>query len=409
MRWVAPIVPMMAIVTAAALSPGEAGRNWPQWLGPNHDGASPAKGVFAGRAAVRLRKAWSHPVEGGNAGLAVLGDGLYTLSADAESEYALALSASDGKERWRVKLDPVTGQPPTSTPAVAEGLVFTLSTACQLRALRAESGAPVWSLDLKARFGNQLRFGCLNSPFVEAGRLVVQAAGRDDHRVVGLDAATGNLVWSFKGDERVSYASPVPADLAGIRQLLVHHVRPGPPAASGLTGLRLSDGTFLWSTTFETEASWETPLALPGDRVLLLSLNDAKVVRLATANGRLEAQVAWAEPVLKSRVSPPVYHEGHVYGFGGDDLLCVEATSGRVLWKERTYPGSLILVDGHIVTVSTVSGLLRVVEATPAGYKEKGRLDVLGRGAACETPPSFAGGRIFVRSDEEIAAVEIGS
>ena len=34
---------------------------------------------------------------------------------------------------------------------------------------------------------------------------------------------------------------------------------------------------------------------------------------------------------------------------------------------------------------------------------------VLSRGGKAEAPPSFAGGRIFVRNDEEIAAVTIGN
>ena len=402
------VVLAMLLAASGALAlppPGD----WPQWLGPDHDGVSPDKGVFAGKPSVPLRKAWRHGIQGGRSGLAVVGERVYTLVADEEADYAIAVSAKDGKEQWRVKLDPLVNADlaPASTPAVAGGRVFALSNACQVRALDAESGKVVWAVDLKAKFGSQLRLGCLNSPFVEAGRLVVQAAGREDHRVVGLDVGTGELVWSFKGKERVSYASPVPADLGGVRQLLVHHIRPGPPPASGLTGLKLADGTELWSTTFEKEASWETPLALPGDQVLLLTWNDAKLVRLASKEGRFEASPVWVAAGLKSRVSPPVHHQDHLYGFGDDNLMCIERQSGRIVWKEKTYPGSLILVDGHLVTVSTVSGILRVVEATPAGYREKARLDVLSRGASCETPPSFAGGRIFLRNDEEIAAVEV--
>jgi outer membrane protein assembly factor BamB len=403
-------------VTMAALAGAGAARaagppsDWPQWLGPTHDGSSPAAGVF--KSSVALRKAWRHEVAGGRASVAVVGDTLFTLEADEQDEFALALDARDGGVKWRVKLDPVStgdGVGPGSTPAVGAGRVFTVTKACQLRALDAANGRVAWTADLKAKFGNELRLGCLSSPFVEGGRLVVQAAGKDDHRVVVLDAATGELVWSFKGAERVSYASPVAADLGGVRQLVVHHIRPGPPPASGLTGIKLADGTPLWTTTFEKEASWETPLALPGDRVLLVSWNDAKLVRLAAREGKLEAQSVWTAPAFKSRISPPVHHQGYLYGFGDDDLLCVEASSGRVVWKERTYLGSLILVDGPLVVVSNVSGLVRVVEATPAAYKEKARLEALGRGPTSETPPSFAGGRIFVRNEEEIVAIEVGS
>jgi hypothetical protein len=85
----------------------------------------------------------------------------------------------------------------------------------------------------------------------------------------------------------------------------------------------------------------------------------------------------------------------------------VEAATGKVAWKKRLYGGSVILVDGHLVVLSQASGEVRIVEATPAAYREKAKLEVLARGARADAPPSFADGRIFVRSDEEVAALSI--
>jgi hypothetical protein len=98
---------------------------------------------------------------------------------------------------------------------------------------------------------------------------------------------------------------------------------------------------------------------------------------------------------------------GHVYGFGGEFLVCLDAASGRTVWKEKIYPGSLILVDGRLVVQSQGSGLLRVVAATPAGYRELARAEVFAPGALSQTPPSFAGGRLFLRNSDEIVALEI--
>jgi hypothetical protein len=62
-------------------------------------------------------------------------------------------------------------------------------------------------------------------------------------------------------------------------------------------------------------------------------------------------------------------------------------SDGTTAWEERTYPGSVVLVDGQLVALSITAGVLRVVEATP--------------------PPSVVGRRIFVRNDEEVAAVDV--
>jgi len=64
-------------------------------------------------------------------------------------------------------------------------------------------------------------------------------------------------------------------------------------------------------------------------------------------------------------------------------------------------------VDGHLIILSITAGLVRVVEATPAVYRERARLEALARGSRAETPPSVAGRRVFVRNDEEAVAVDV--
>jgi outer membrane protein assembly factor BamB len=402
----------LAVLVAAPLAsggPGAPSTDWPRWLGPDQNGSTSGGGAL-GRPGLRLRKAWTHPIGGGRSGLAIAGGILYTLTTDGERQHAIALRTADGKPAWSVPLGPHTedGQlPPVSTPAVAGNLVFALGSDCILRALAADSGQARWQADLKQRFGAAPRRGCESSPFVEGGRLVLQPAGADDHRLVALDAGTGELAWTAKGRERANYSSPVAADIGGVRQVVVHHIATVENGQmSGLTGFRLADGALLWSATFERHLSVETPLVAP-EGVLLLTWNDARLARVSRSGDAWTAQTVWNNDAFKSRTSPPVYRDGHLYGFREDDLVCVRAGSGEVAWRERVYPGSLILVDGQLVVLSASAGLVRVVEATPEGYRERGRLEVLNRGAQTETPPSFAGGTIFVRNDEEVAAVVV--
>ena len=193
-------------------------------------------------------------------------------------------------------------------------------------------------------------------------------------------------------------------------QLLVHHAIAGPPPLGGLTALDPGTGAVLWSQTpAATKAfSFESPLVLGNDRVAVLTWNDfaAQQVKKDGASWRMDE--LWRSADLTASIAPPVLHEGHLYGFGGDDLACVEAATGKVAWKKRLYGGSAIFVDGHLVVLSQASGEVRVVEATPAAYREKAMLPVLARGARSDAPPSFADGRIFVRSDEEVVALSIG-
>jgi outer membrane protein assembly factor BamB len=396
-----------AILTLVPGPPVESA-DWPRWLGPSQNGTASADGALS-KPSLRLRKVWRHAIGGGRSGVVIADGRLFALVTDGETQRALALDATSGRVLWQVPVGPHVdaSMAPVSAPAVEGSRVFVLGTDCSLRALATATGERVWQVDLKQRFGSLLRRGCETSPFAENGRVVLQPGGPDDHRVVALDARNGDLIWSAKGVERANYSSPVAAEIAGVRQVVVHHVTVTPPQRSGLTGFRLEDGAMLWNRTFEANASTETPLVLPGDRVLLATWNDAKLARLKREGEQVAVESLWAKPVLRSRISPPVYKDGHVYGFNGDDLVCVRVETGDVVWKERMYAGSLILVDDALVILSASAGVLRVVDATPNGFRERTQLEVLNRGAQTETPPSFAAGMIFVRNDEEIVAISV--
>jgi outer membrane protein assembly factor BamB len=397
----------LILAASAATAPAPA-VDWPQYLGPSGTGVVDAKGTFA--AGFQLRKGWSAPVEGGTSGLAVAQGRVFTLDQRDDQDVVVALSADDGRELWRAPLDPTaagaTGGP-GSTPAVIGDLVFTLSTACRLRAHDVATGAVKWDTDLVKRFGASARRGCHSSPIVAGNRLVLQPAGAEDHRVVALDPRTGDLAWSAKGVERAPYSTPVLAEVGGQAVVLVHHVAVGPPPRSGLTALRPSDGTLVWSHTLPQNVSFETPVVLPGARVAVVTWNDTQVVRVASEGGTTRVVPDWTTTDLKSHVSPPVVAGGHVYGFSGDTLSCLRAEGGPPVWSTKLYPGSAVLADGHLVVLGASSGLLRVAEARPDGWREKGSVQALPRGARADTPPALAGNRIFVRGEDSIAAIEI--
>jgi outer membrane protein assembly factor BamB len=366
-------------------------------------------GVFTDGTSVELKKAWSHPLETGLAGLTVAEGRVFTLFRDGADDYAIALRADTGAEAWRAKLDPGVESPflsgPASTPAVDEGRVFTLSSACRLRAHEAQSGRVLWQVDFKEKFGTAFQIGCVSSPFVEGGRLYVQTGGREDHRLAAFDPKTGGVLWSAKGTHRAVNATAVAADITGVRQILLHHATA--EGRIGITGFRLADGAALWSADVTQGFSFDPPQALPGDRVFLQTVNDLHVLRISRQGESWSAAPAWHTGDLQAYVSPPVFHQGHLFGLGGDYLACLDAEAGKTVWKEKTYPASLILVDGHLILLSTSAGLLRVVEASPSGYREKARLEVFNKGAQSQAAPTFAGRRIFVRNEEEVAAVDI--
>jgi outer membrane protein assembly factor BamB len=358
---------------------------------------------------VRLKIAWRRPIGLATSGLSISGDRIVTLDSDENGAGALSLATRDGSVLWRVALDagiPDDERGPGSTPAVADGLAYALSPACQLRALELANGTVAWHVDLKAQFDSKARLGCVSSPLVDGDRLVVQTGALEDKRVVALDRRTGKVAWTAKGVARANYGAPGVRGTGAAREVLIHHtdVSQGDPRG-GVTALRADDGQLAWHHTLDRDWSWATPLPVGEDKVLLMSWNDAALVKAPGA--RQPAALLWRSPGFTAYVATPVYRDGHLYGYGGDFLRCIRASDGATVWEERTYPGSVTLVDGHLVALSINAGLLRVVEATPQAYRERARLQLLEPGARAEVPPSVVGRRIFVRNDEEVVVVDV--
>ncbi len=400
----------------AALPAGAAEETgWYQWSGPLRNGTSPATGLFSG-GPFQLKEVWRRPAPGGSSALTVLGDRVFSLASEEGKDFAFALDARSGKELWRIPLGITVarhtefGVP--STPATDGRLVFLVSGECKLLAVGAADGKEVWQHDLKAEYNpGPMPSGCWTSPLLEGNLLIVQVNGDPDKHVMAFDKGTGAVVWSVAAPGKAVRTSPAVADILGARQVVVHDTITG--GKGGLYGLRLADGALLWSLRFPEGESFslDTPIPLAGDRFAVITWSDVRGVAVKKQGEALAAEPVWSSRDIRAETQPVTLHAvsvgDHLYGFGGEFLICLDAATGKTVWKEKTYAGSLIAVDGHLVAVSQAAGILRVIEATPAGYREKARLEVLTPGAPTDTPPSFADRRIYLRNSEEIVVLEV--
>ncbi|MCP4205375.1 MAG: hypothetical protein GY769_25980 [bacterium] len=155
------------------------------------------------------------------------------------------------------------------------------------------------------------------------------------------------------------------------------------------------------------EAAGLAPTAVPigGDRFLLAGRRGAVAFEVRESGGGYVATEIWRSSELKLSFATPVVHEGFIYGFSGEFLTCVSARDGSRVWRSRPPGGrGLIVLDGRLV-IFGAGGALVVAEASPDGYEELSRAEILGRSSS--TYPSFASGTIFVRDTREIAAVKV--
>jgi enterochelin esterase-like enzyme/outer membrane protein assembly factor BamB len=353
-----------------------------------------------------LELAWRIPLGSAYSRIAVAGDQVVTMYADAEADWVGAFDAASGKALWRHRLGDVTkghdgsDDGPLSTPVIGKGTVFAIGADGVVVALRLKDGDLVWRKRLEQDFGGTPPFfGFTTTPLFDSGVLVVQAGAGEGAAIVGLNTKNGKKVWAL-GDGKVDYQSPAVMTLSG-KQMVVA------VSATTITGVDAARGDVLFTHELgeEDRVSSGLPAFIGDDRFLVLMSGGATVYRVSRSGEGFEVEELYRTKTFGETYAPPVYHDGHLYGFRGQILSCAVASTGERVWRSRPPGGDgLILVDGRLV-IFGAGGNVVVAEATPDGYREQARVQALDGSSL--TWPSFDSGRVFVRNLEEMAAVSL--
>ena len=104
-----------------------------------------------------------------------------------------------------------------------------------------------------------------------------------------------------------------------------------------------------------------------------------------------------------------MYRDGALFAFVGPWLVCADAATADIKWRERVGEGTLVAVGSHLLALGQTSGDLRVVRLSADRYEEVSRTRVLTPDVVSVTGPSVANGRVFIRNLREMAAFTVGS
>ena len=399
-----------ALVMTATQSPLPEGGSTPSrpgvW-GPARNGTAVTGGTPARPSG--FKELWRRKTQGGYSEVAAHGAAVFTGEAKDGTDYIVSMDAATGTERWRAALGPTyrghdgSHDGPIATPAVEGKDVFAVGPHGTLVAIDAATGKERWRHDLvKTYSASAPIYGFGTSPLVEGTTVLVQTNGEHSRGLLAFDRASGKLLWNAKHGVRGGYSSPSAGTAAGVRQVVA-------AAGDSVFAVSPADGTLLWSIKGlgDPEGVANPPQFLSDDRVMVSSWGESVLLKIASTAGTLSATEIWRSPRLRGSYSPAIYREGHFYGFSGPFLLCVDAVTGDIKWRQRTYEGTLIGAGANLFVLSRASGELMVVEASPKAYSQLMTTPVFSPGSASYTGPSIVGNRVYLRNVEEIVAFAI--
>lgn len=400
----------LALSTVIACSLGIAG-DWPQWRGPNRDGRSSESGLLDRWPAGGPKLLWKAAGLGrGFGSVSVLGDRLFTTGEGPEHSRVLALRVADGKVIWTsAALGKKGGDPvgPQASPAVDGEAVYAMSQFGDVVCFDAATGKERWRKNLTQDFGGERPgWEYSESPLLDGDRLAVVPGGPRG-AVAALNTRDGRLLWQSKAiTDPAHHSSLVAADIDGVRQYILL-------TAKSVAGIEARTGALLWRAdrTGET-AVVPTPICA-GHHVYVTSGYGAgcNLFEVHKADARFTVRQVYAKPEISNHHGGVIKVGDYVYGHcNSGNWMCQEFLSGRIAWKNKGVgKGAVAYADGALYCRNEGGkGTVALVEATPDGYRERGRFDPPDRSRENSwAHPVVAGGRLYLRDQDILLCYEV--
>jgi outer membrane protein assembly factor BamB len=403
---------LLASLALSLLASAASAGDWPQILGLHRNGVADDERIVDGFPAGGPKPLWTRPVGEGFAGVAVRDGQVALFHRVDDSERLELLEGRTGAPVWQsdkpagyaggVASD--TG--PRCVPIVKKDRVIVFGAEGLLRCIDRKTGKELWSDPTRETFGvPESYFGAGSSPLIEGDLVLVNVGGaRQNAGVVAFDLKTGDVKWKATG-EQASYSSPVVATLGGKRQAIF-------VTRLACVGLDPATGKVLWSFPFGARGptvNAANPVLL-GDRLFLTaSYGVGAVFRKVSA---AKAEELWSNgDLLSSQYTTPIEHEGVLYGIDGRQdvgdaaLRCIDPATQKVLWSQDGFGyATLIKADGKLLVQKT-DGTLVLVRPGKTGYRELAQAS-LTQGTA-RPLPALSNGLYFVRDEETLYCYDL--
>jgi len=400
----------IALVPAAGLpAQGPAPADWPQWRGPDRDGISRDTGLLTTWPAAGPPQVWGAANLGAGYGsVAVAGDRVYVQGMRNRQSVVTSLNRTSGAVVWTHAVGRSgtndRGSGPRSTPTVDGDRLYVLTENGDLACLRVRDGSVVWQRNVLDDFrGRNINWLMSESPLVD-GTLVIVTPGGRNAAMVALDKLTGKTVWASRElSDEAGYASPIVADVQGVRTIMTLTAEAG-------VGVRASDGTLMWRhrSVANQTANVATPV-YSASRVFYSSAygQGGALLSLRASEGTVRAQEVYFTRDMQNHHGGMVLLDGYLYGYNNAILTCLEFATGKVMWRHRSVgKGAVTAADGHLYIVSE-NHVVGLAEASPSGYREKGRFGIRDQGLPSWAHPVVTGGRLYVRNQGTLAVYDV--
>jgi len=329
----------------------------------------------------------------------IWGDKIFVAGADNTTREVYCFNRNDGKLLWTGVVDNIPGSP-ASPPRVTEdtGLAAPTLTVDNkgVYAIFATGDVIAFDMSGKRLWARNLgvpdnHYGHSSSLITWANKVLVQYDTNKGGKILALNTATGETVWETVRQSKISWASPILAEVDGKYQVIL-------TADPIVAGYDVETGEELW--TVECMMGEVGPSVAFDNGVVFAGNEYARLVAINPKDG----SIIWENDEYLPEAASPLAHDGLLiiatsYGV----LVCYDAKTGEQYWEDdtgTTLYASPVVADGKLFMMDN-DGVMRIYEFS----KELKKVSENELGETAGTTPAFSDGHIYIRGENNLYCI----
>jgi len=327
------------------------------------------------------------------------GDKIFIAGADNTSREVYCYNKNDGKLLWTGIADNIQGSPATP-PRVTEDTGLSAPTLTTdgkaVFAIFGTGDVIAFDLNGKRLWARNLgvpdnHYGHSSSLLTWDGKLYIQYDTNRGGKIIALNNSTGETVWETVRDAKISWASPVLAEVDGNYQLIL-------TSDPIVAGYNIENGQELWKVDC---MMGEVGPSVGFSEGVVFAANE--YARLVAINPK-DASIIWENDEYLPEAASPLAHNGLLiiatsYGV----LVCYDTKTGEQFWEHdvgTTLYASPVVADGKLFMMDN-DGMMRIYEFS----NEMKLISENELGETAGTTPAFSDGRIYIRGDKHLYCI----
>ncbi|RKD94553.1 PQQ-binding-like beta-propeller repeat protein [Marinifilum flexuosum] len=330
----------------------------------------------------------------------IWGDKLFLSGANATQREVYCYDRNNGKLLWTAKVEGIAGSPaksPEVTPDTGHAASTLTTDGKSVFAIFANGDITALDFNGKQKWAKNLgvphnHYGHSSSLLVYQDKLIVQYDHKKSASLMALSTANGDELWSTKRKVRVSWASPVIAEIGGNTEVIL-------AADPCVASYDVNTGKELWKLDCITGEVG--PSVAVGDGIVFALNEYASLVAIKPG---ANPEILWeAYDYLSDVPSPVISGDNLIIVTSYGAVVCYDAKSGEIRWEQEFGSGfyaSPILANGDVYLLDR-EGVMHIFKAD----KEYQEIAAPALGEKSDMTPAFADGRVYIRGEKHLYCI----